>query len=130
VIGLDTNVLVRFLTQDDPAQAAQATALIATLTEDRPGFLSREVMLETVWVLYGSYTYSRMEIADALSAVLEAREFVVEDPSRVARALERYRQGGAGFADHMIALAGEAVGCETVMTFDRKAARAEGFTEM
>lgn len=128
MIGLDTNVLVRFLVQDDADQAVRATTLIASLTTDAPGFIAREVMVELVWVLDRAYGYSKAEIADALNALLEARDLVVETPAHVARALDRYVQGQGGFADHMIALAGEAAGCTTLMTFDKSAAKAPGVT--
>lgn len=126
MIGLDTNVLVRFLTQDDPGQGAQAKELIAGLTEAAPGFIAREVMVETVWVLERAYGLPRDRIAAALEGLLEARELVVETAERVGVALDRYAKGGAGFSDQMIALAGVAAGCTTTLTFDRKAATGPG----
>ena len=126
MIGLDTNVLVRFLTQDDSVQGPQARALIASLTEAAPGFIAREVMVETVWVLERAYGLPRDRISGALAGLLEARELVVEVAERVAVALDRYGKGGAGFADQMIALAGVAVGCSMTVTFDRKAAAGPG----
>ncbi|WP_394155092.1 PIN domain-containing protein [Loktanella salsilacus] len=122
MIAIDTNVLVRFLTSDDATQAALATALIDTLTPQSPAFISREVMIETVWVLERAYGFDRMTIAQALDAVLEAEELAVENPDRVGLALSRYRHGGPGFADQMIALAGRDAGATTCYTFDRKAA--------
>ncbi|MFZ1469406.1 MAG: type II toxin-antitoxin system VapC family toxin [Paracoccaceae bacterium] len=126
MIELDTNVLVRFLTQDDPVQGPQAQALIAGLTEAAPGFIGREVMVEVVWVLERAYGLPRDRIAAALEGLLEARELVVEAAERVAVALDRYGKGGAGFSDQMIALAGMAAGCSATMTFDRKAAGGPG----
>jgi predicted nucleic-acid-binding protein len=126
VIGLDTNVLVRFLVQDDPAQGAQASDCVASLSEAAPGFIAREVMVETVWVLERAYGLSRPQIAAALEGLLEARELVVEASDRVAIALNRYAKGGAGFSDQMIALAGVEAGCKATLTFDRKAAQGPG----
>lgn len=122
MIGLDTNILVRFLTRDDPAQAAQAEALMAGLTPERPGFVAREVTVELVWVLERAYGLSRAEVARALDGLIEARELVLEAADRVALAADRYRQGGAGFADQMILLAGRDAGCEATLTLDTRAA--------
>lgn len=121
MIGLDTNVVVRFLTQDDPEQSARASALIAGLSEGEPGFLCREVMVELVWVLERAYGLSRPEIAGAVDRLLSAQEIVVEAADRVGLAVDRYRQGGTGFSDQMIALAAQDAGCRVVFSFDRKA---------
>ena len=126
MIGLDTNVLVRFLVQDDLDQAAAATALMAGLTEAASGFVSREVLVELVWVLERGYALPRGDIALALDGLLEARELVIEAADRAAIAVDRYRKGGAGFADQMIALAGQGAGCAETVTFDRKAASLPG----
>lgn len=126
MIGLDTNVLVRFLMQDDPAQAAEARALMAGLTEAAPGYLCREVLVELVWVLERAYDLPRSANAQALDGLLEARELVVEAADRAAVAIDRYRLGGAGFADQMIALAGQAAGCRVTASFDRKAGALPG----
>ncbi|RGP35281.1 PIN domain-containing protein [Pseudotabrizicola alkalilacus] len=125
-IGLDTNVLVRFLVQDDAGQAKAAQDLIATLSEAEPGFVCREVLVELVWVLERAYALSRADIALALDGLLEARELVIETADRAAIAVDRYRKGGPGFADQMIALAGQGAGCQTTVTFDRKAASLPG----
>lgn len=124
MIGLDTNILVRFLTRDDPEQSARVKVLMSGLAPDRPGFIAREVVLELVWVLERAYGLSRAEVAQALDALLEARELKVEAADRVALATDRYRRGGAGFADQMILLAGRDAGCEATVTLDRHAGAA------
>lgn len=121
MIALDTNVVVRFLTQDDPVQSPQARALFARLTDDSPGYLCREVLVEIVWVLERAYDLPRHDIAAAMDGLLAAREIVVESAERVGIAVERYRQGGAGFADQMIVLAARDAGCSATFSFDRKA---------
>lgn len=126
MIGLDTNVLVRFLVQDDPDQAAKATQLMAGLNDAEPGFVCREVLVELVWVLERAYGLARRDIASALDGLLEARELMIEVSDRVAIATDRYRKGGAGFADQMVALAGQGVGCRETVSFDRKAADLPG----
>lgn len=126
MIGLDTNVLVRLLTQDDPQQGAAARDLVAGLTDTAPGYVCREVMVELVWVLERAYRLPRAAVAEALTGLLEARELVLEAEDRVALAVDRYRKGGPGFADQMVALAGRDAGCKETATFDRKAASLPG----
>jgi predicted nucleic-acid-binding protein len=124
--GLDTNVLVRFLVQDDAAQAKAVHDLISTFTEGQPGFVCREVLIELVWVLERAYALPRSDISRALDGLLEARELVIEAADRAAIAVDRYRKGGPGFADQMITLAGQGAGCQATVTFDRKAAGLPG----
>ena len=126
--GLDTNVLVRFLLQDDPEQGAAATALMSALTGTAPGFVCREVLVELVWVLERGHRLPRAAVARALDGLLESRDLVVEASDRVALATDRYRKGGAGFADQMIALAGLVAGCSDTATFDRKTALLPGMS--
>ncbi len=126
MIALDTNVLVRFLVQDDPLQAQLATKLIDQLTDDARGFVSREVLIELVWVLERSYRLSRAEIAVALDGLLSATELDIEGSDEVAPAIELYRIDGFGFADLMIAAAARRVGAAELVTFDQKAARLPG----
>lgn len=122
MIGIDTNVLIRFLTQDDQVQAPLASDFVAKLTAANPGFIGREVMVETVWVLERAYKLPRDQIATVLETLLEAQELVIEAADQVAIALNRYRNGGAGFADQMISLTARAAGCQQIVSFDRKAA--------
>jgi predicted nucleic-acid-binding protein len=126
VIALDTNVLVRFLVQDDPLQAQLATKVIDQLTDDAQGFVSREVLIELVWVLERAYRLGRTEIASALDGLLSATELNIEGSDEVAPALELYRNDGFGFADLMIAAAARRAGASELVTFDRKAARLAG----
>ena len=126
MIALDTNVLVRFLVQDDPEQAELATRVIDQLTDDAQGFVSREVLIELVWVLERAYRLGRAEIAAALDELLSATELNIEGSDGVAPALELYRNDGFGFADLMIAAAALRAGAAELVTFDRKAARLPG----
>lgn len=128
--GLDTNVIVRFLMKDDAEQAALATKVFAEFTTSAPGFVCREVLVELVWVLQKIYRLPRTDIADAIEGLLGARELLMEAADRVAIAVDRYRKGGPGFADQMIALAGQGAGCQTTVTFDRKASGLPGMTLM
>jgi predicted nucleic-acid-binding protein len=126
VIALDTNVLVRFLVQDDPLQAQLATKVIDQLTDDAQGFVSREVLIELVWVLERAYRLGRAEIAVALDGLLSATELDIEGSDEVAPALELYRNNGFGFADLMIAAAARRACANELVTFDRKASRLPG----
>ena len=126
--GLDTNVIVRFLMKDDADQAARATKVFAEFATAAPGFVCREVLVELVWVLQKIYRLPRTDIADAIEGLLGAREIVVESADQVAVAVDRLRKGGAGFADQMIALAGQGAGCRATVTFDRKAAGLPGMS--
>ncbi|HVT31531.1 MAG TPA: type II toxin-antitoxin system VapC family toxin [Rhodanobacteraceae bacterium] len=123
MIGLDTNVLVRYLVQDDAKQSALATQLIeTTLHDDEPGWIASIVLCELVWVLEGPYDYARTTIVAALQRLLEIARFRVEEPAIAWRALDAYRSG-ADFPDAMIALGNERDGCAYTATFDRGAAK-------
>jgi predicted nucleic-acid-binding protein len=126
VIALDTNVLVRFLVQDHPSQAKLATKVIDQLTDDARGFVSREVLIELVWVLERGYRLGRDEIAAAIEGLLTATELQIEGSDEVGSAVDLYRNDGFGFADLMIAAAARRVGAAELVTFDRKAARLPG----
>ena len=126
MIALDTNVLVRFLVQDDPEQSRVAGEIIDQLTDEAPGFVSREVLVELVWVLERAYRLARAEIAGAIDGLLASTELVVEGADAIGAALELYRNDGLGFADLMIAAAARRAGASELLTFDRKAARLPG----
>lgn len=126
MIAIDTNVLVRFLTQDEPEQAAAANSVMRGLTSVGPGFVSREVMVELVWVLERAYRFSRVEVSAALEGLLAAVEIEVEAADDVGTAVFLYRDDGFGFADLMIAAAARRAGAAKLITFDRKAARLPG----
>ena len=130
MIALDTNVVVRFLVQDDIEQGQAAARLIETCTETSPGFIGREVMVEIVWVLQRAYKLPREQVAAALDGLLGAQEIVVEQADRVARAVHRYREEGYDFADLMIVAAALSAECKALYTFDRKAARIDGVSEV
>jgi predicted nucleic-acid-binding protein len=126
VIALDTNVLVRFLVQDDTDQARIAGDIFDQLTDAEPGFVSREVLIELVWVLERAYGYGRAQIAGALDGLLSSTELRIEAGDDVGSALDLYRNDGFGFADLMIAAAARRAGAAELVTFDRKAARLLG----
>ena len=124
MIGFDTNVLVRYLTHDDPTQAAAAMRVMNSLSFDSPGFLSLIVIAELVWVLAISYRYQKKEIEQVLENLLRTRELVIERADLVSQALRMFRGGRADFADCLIERSGRAAGCKHTLTFDWKAAGA------
>lgn len=126
MIALDTNVLVRYLVNDDARQAAAVRALLADLTAEQPGFVCREVVVELVWVLQRAYGFSRDRIARVLEELVISRELAFEAGDDVARAAFTYRQGGTGFSDLMIVTAAKRAGAYPLYTFDRQVAQLEG----
>ncbi|MCQ8184410.1 PIN domain-containing protein [Parvularcula maris] len=129
MIGIDTNVLVRFLVQDDERQSEAASRFMEGLSSDRRGFLSSVVLVETSWVLERAYGASREDIASALQGLLAAREIVIESPSVVRAALRLFSSSrSVQFADAMIVETAKAAGADSVVTFDRKASREAAMT--
>ena len=121
MIGLDTNVLARFLTQDDPEQSARANALLESeCSSSDPGYVSVVVLCELVWVLRGAYRYEKTLVVAVLERLPEAAELYLEDEDIVRRALNAYQYGKADFADYIIACRNEMVGCEVTYSFDQK----------
>lgn len=128
MIGLDTNILVRYLAQDDPVQSAKATEIIEQrLTADDPGFVSIVAMVETVWVLDRAYGLAPREIATTIERMLQADALVVQDEQEVFSAMVALKKGQGPFSDAVIAALGAKAGCAHTLSFDRKAARLAGF---
>jgi predicted nucleic-acid-binding protein len=122
MIGLDTNVLVRYVTQDHPAQSAAAVKVMDSLSSDLPGFLSMVVIAEVVWVLQFSYQFKRDEVEHVVERLLRSKELVIERAEIVSQALRRFRASRATFADCLIERCAHAAECQYVLTFDREAA--------
>lgn len=128
MIGLDTNVLVRYIMQDDLKQSPKATRLIESLSSDEPGFVPLVAVVELVWVLSSSYGLNRDQVTEALDLLLRSKELVVDRADLVLQAQRRFAKGGADFADCLIERIGHAQGCQSTMTFDAGAAKAAGMT--
>jgi predicted nucleic-acid-binding protein len=128
MIGLDTNVLVRYLTQDDRVQSAKATELIEQrLTRRDPGFISIVAMAEAVWVLERAYRLGDVEIATTIERTLQADSLVVENEQEVFTAMIALKEGRGSFADALIGALCARAGCSATVTFDQKALRLPGF---
>jgi predicted nucleic-acid-binding protein len=128
MIGLDTNILVRYLAQDDPIQSPKATEIVERrLTERDPGFISVMAIVETAWVLDRAYGLTDHEVAAAIERILQADVLLVENEQEVFAAMVALRDGNGSFADALIAALGARAGCARTLTFDRKALRLPGF---
>ena len=124
MIGLDTNVLVRYIVQDDPEQSAAAERLIeGRCTAQAPGYVSVPVLVELVWVLTSAYDYEKAAVIPVIRQLLRTAEFAVEDRQTVWAALREFESGGADFADYLIAHRNHAHGCTRTYTFDLRADR-------
>lgn len=120
--AIDTNVLVRYLVQDDPAQAALANDFMATLTREKPGYVSCTVLVELYWVLHRAYGFEASSILDLIGELIRTGDLVVESSVTVGRAIQR-AQAGVDFADALILEQGLSAGCTRMVTFDRRAAQ-------
>ncbi|WP_299439572.1 PIN domain-containing protein [uncultured Rhodospira sp.] len=123
MIALDTNVLVRYVTQDDPVQAVVATRIIEKeCTPDAPGWISLVVLCELVRVLSRAYRYDKGRIADLLERLLNAADLATERDEVARAALRAWRTSGADFADHVILASAQVTGALPLVTFDRRLA--------
>jgi predicted nucleic-acid-binding protein len=128
MIGLDTNVVVRYLTQDDPVQSRKATEILERLlTPEKPGFLCVVTMVETVWVLERAYGFIDQEIARAVERLLQTDLLLIENEQEVFTAMIELKSERGSFADALIAALGAKAGCKHTLTFDQKALRLPGF---
>jgi len=124
MIGLDTNVLVRYLVQDHPQQALQATQVIErSCTRETPGRVALLVLCELVWVLRGAYGYEKRVVVEVLERILMTDALAIEQEDVAWRALGSFKAGAADFADYVIVHANEQAGCERTVTFDGKLAQ-------
>lgn len=122
MIGLDSNVVLRYITQDDLEQAELAGPLIEGLTPEEPGYLSLVALVEIVWVLKRNYRMSRLQIGDIVTGLLNSSDLVFQDRRAAHFALRVYRDTTADFGDALIADSAHQAGCVDTVTFDRAAA--------
>ena len=127
--GLDTNGLVRYLTQDDARQSRRVNALVAeAVAAGERLFVGAVVLCELVWVLRGAYGFDKPTVADAIEKVIEAGAFSIEGRDVLGEALTAYRTGRGDFADYVLGLRNREAGCRTTVTFDRALRRGSLFT--
>lgn len=122
--GLDTNVLIRYLVQDDIGQSKMATNFIERkCTEDNPCYVGKIVLCEIAWVLESSYGQNREQICKIFEQLLQVGQLEVSEPDVVWRALADYKKSNVDFPDHLLARVNESNGCDMTVTFDRKASK-------
>lgn len=128
MIALDTNVLVRFLVEDDAKQSAAAAAVVErAIADDETLFVSHLVLCELVWVLAGAYRVTRESIGRTVRELLRARHLLFARSDEISRALDSFEEGRGDFADYLIREHARAAGCDTVVTFDRALLGETGF---
>jgi predicted nucleic-acid-binding protein len=127
MVGLDTNVLIRYLVKDEPTQAKRATSLMRSLSTTKRGFVSLVVIVESIWVLDSLYGQAREKIVEAILGLTRSSKLVVQCATEIEAALSQKDYRGDP-ADAIIAQVGVAFGCETTLTFDKKATRLEAMT--
>lgn len=127
MIGLDTNVLVRYFAQDDPVRSPKATRVMERLSPDEPGLVSIVAIVGTIWVLARAYGLPAREIADIVEGLLQADALVVESEQEVFIAAVAGKDGEGTFSDALVAALGVKAGCARTLAFDRKASRFQGF---
>jgi predicted nucleic-acid-binding protein len=119
MIGLDTNILVRYLTQDDPGQSKKANAEIEKgLATGHKFFITDIVLCELVWVLETAYGYDRREIVPVLENILRTKQFQFANKDLLWKSLADYRTKKGDFADHFIGNTCHKAGCSKTLTFD------------
>lgn len=125
MIGLDTNVLVRYIAQDDASQSRLATHLIEEeCRPEVPGYISLVVLVELAWVCESCYGAARADIAEIVRRLLSIRQLLVQDSELVWKALRRFDKSKADFAGSLVEQLAIGAGCARVMTFDKAAAKA------
>jgi len=123
MLALDSNVLLRFITEDDSAQTPVATAFLEReVTPEQPGYVSLPTLCEIAWSLHRLYGFSAAQVAEAIRAMLTSAQLRVEREDLVARAL----LASADFTDALIHELGRQAGCSETVTFDRRFARLPG----
>jgi predicted nucleic-acid-binding protein len=128
MIGLDTNILIRYIAQDDAVQSPIAAQMIEDrLTEEHPGYISIVTMVETVWVLDRRYGLSAAEIVAAVERILQTNVLLVQNEQEVFTAMTALKTGAGSFSDALIGALGTRAGCVATLTFDKKALRLKEF---
>lgn len=129
MIGLDTNVVIRYLVQDDKNQSAAATRFIEkSLTMDVPGHINHITLCEIVWVLQRCYGVTKQQVREIIESLLTTKQLIVENAEVAWKALREFNANNADFSDALIGQANIHSGCKHTVTFDKKAASLPGFS--
>ncbi len=128
MIGIDSNVLVRFIVQDDVKQAAFASKLISGLTRENPGFVSQICLVELVWVLQACYEASKADVLAILDKILRTQELVIENQELALQALSVFSEKNADYSDCLIVRSALSAGCSQTFSFDKNAVKFAGMS--
>ncbi|MEJ2435481.1 MAG: type II toxin-antitoxin system VapC family toxin [Pseudolabrys sp.] len=130
MIGLDTNVILRCFVDDDPEQRQARQFVADNCTQENPGFVDRVALCEMIWVLVRGHRFDRSRAAEVVSRLMASSEIMLEDDEAVRAALRIFLETNIDFADALIGEVNRVRGCEATATFDRKAARLDGFVRV
>ena len=131
MIGIDTNVIVRYIVQDDPKQARAATKLIEkSCSSDNPGYINHIVLCEIVWVLKRNYKLDKASICQVIEQIMRTDRMVIEDTQLVWRALETFKETKADFADCLLGQKNLRAGCQYTATLDDAASVTIGYKHL
>jgi len=128
MIGLYTNILVRYLAQDDPKQSKRASDIIeGEISRDQPGFISSVVLVEVCWVLSRLYTMKKEDVMLVVSEFLNSEDLQIEHREETWKAHQRTVSRGLDFSDALLGMIHLTNGCEYTLTFDKKSAKSSVF---
>lgn len=127
-IGLDTNLLVRYITNDDPGQADKVEDLFDSLRDNSTLVINRVVLAELDWVLTQVYEYSKGDFLKVIDQMFATQKIAFSDPNLVKEACRLYTKSNADFADCYLGVINADLGCETTYTFDKQASKLSLFT--
>lgn len=130
MIGLDTNILLRWLIDEDGSDSQSKLAAEIIIESNETFFVNNIVLAETIWVLRNKVGQSRKSVEQIVARLIASANVELEDDGTVRRALDAFVQGKADFADYLIAEVNAAAGCTTTLTFDRKAAQHSSFSRI
>ena len=126
-IGIDTNVLIRFIVRDDIKQAKKADRILSLCSSKNPGIINQIVLVELVWVLRRLYLYSKSDIISVLEIILSNNDIFVLNCNEAKEALIEYEMGGADFSDYLTSHINNCHDVVHTVTFDKKASRSKYF---
>lgn len=126
--GIDTNVLTRYIMQDDRQQFMAASAFLGSLTLESPGFVGMVTIAEICWVLMRRYRLTRSQFSSAMERLLNSTLLQFENQNLVAEALLLFDKTNADFADCLVSLSARAAGCDGVVTFDIRSSKVLAMT--
>lgn len=129
--GIDTNLLVRYVTRDDPEQYRVAKSFLESdCTREFPGYVNVIVLCELAWVLTSAYDVPDGELADVIDQLLRTHQLRIERRDQVRAALEQFKREAAGFPDCLLGQLNQNADCDETVTFDRDAAAMSGWREL